>query len=83
MAALQDRLKTLQSKSSGLKSVSKKAPYVRSDYMTPSKLVEEYPQQMLLEEIEVLRAHVSQSVEQHYKAAKLLERETSLLHKQR
>jgi hypothetical protein len=34
---------------------------------------------MLFEEIEVLRAHVSQSVEQHYKAAKFAEKEASLL----
>jgi hypothetical protein len=42
-----------------LKPVTKKGQFVKTDYMTPSRMVEEYPQQMLFEEIEVLRAHVS------------------------
>jgi hypothetical protein len=38
---------------------------------------------MLLEEIEVLRNHVSQSVETHYKVAKIVEKEAFLLQKER
>ena len=69
----------MQQKNSGFKQVTKKGQFAKADYMTPSKIVDEYPQQMLFEEIEVLRAHVSQSVEQHYKAAKFAEKEASLL----
>lgn len=38
---------------------------------------------LLLEEIEVLRAHNTETVEAHLKAAKLAEKETALMHKER
>lgn len=76
---LQTQVKQLQARSTSLLK-HKKLPLQKSDYLTPE---EECPRALLFEEIEVLRAHVGESVEAHHRAAKLAEKEATLLQKER